>query len=515
MPLQTKLVPSKRRREVTPDSHSLPSTVSSAEPPSNISVSTEYPSSPVAAVEELSHITSNQPQATASPSDDSSPDSDKKLTDMRPLHPSASGTSPHNPLRPSTDPVWSFQSAGVSGSSSPGVTYSEEYHDWTTDPMGMYTYEEYARILASEQLIPRELASFYTENRAHRLTEEEELVPVSTSEIDDIFAAMDDANAVMEAFRPPELPIVAIGSAGPPRPCSPPAPLPQHPPARRERSQPPLIQAINFQPVAAQTATSAPLQAVSHTPREISTPSNAPDETMQSTKQASQYLTSKLASQSLAKRHIPSLEPFTAAPAATPASSRLQSASSSTQAASAEPSSRRDSKKKAKTEIATPPSAVAISPRHLRSSGVKPSPIIRKGKGNPTPVSWEAASTADKMMSQMKDVAVTTAMSWADIAVRWNKHRDADAEEMTWRALGKRYGRMKKRIGVWPGFDDALLEAVQAYSELTTEAFGEIAVELSAEFGWKIGPLVCEVRYDDLKKLGKVDVKGKGRSQRK
>lgn len=285
------LVPPKRRRDSTPDSHSLPSTVTSADPPSNISVSTEYSSSPVAPVapvEESSNVDSNQSQPATSTPDEFSSHSDEQCSNVNPLHPDTFSTSPTHFPSPSRDPFMSF----FPGLSSDAPSFddpncipsafipSEDLCDWSTDQMGMYTFEEYAQMLEREQPMPHNLADSDTDNAPHFAAEE--LPSRATRWFDEIFAAIDDVGAAIEATRPPALLAMAVGSAPPPRNCTPPPPLPQYPAARRRTHQSSSVQPHQTtQPSASrhvrfETLPPAPVPPPTNTPilRKLPTPSN-------------------------------------------------------------------------------------------------------------------------------------------------------------------------------------------------------------------------------------------------
>ncbi|KXG52454.1 uncharacterized protein PGRI_087380 [Penicillium griseofulvum] len=198
----------------------------------------------------------------------------------------------------------------------------------------------------------------------------------------------------------------------------------------------------------------------------------------------------------------------------TPSSSSAARGRSSRQSTpAATPSSSRRSGASTKTEGATPgPSGAntAASSRRLHNSDIILS-ANKVGRGNPTPRSWDTALFADKMMSQMKQ---TTKMSWRDIAEAWNANLGAGSEEMNPRGLTKRWHRIQHSIGVWPGFDEALLEAVAGFDgELDEAGFAQIAEQLSAELGWEVSAAACQGQYKVLKAAGRVDVKGKGRAK--
>ncbi|KAI2748048.1 hypothetical protein DTO013E5_3882 [Penicillium roqueforti] len=146
-------------------------------------------------------------------------------------------------------------------------------------------------------------------------------------------------------------------------------------------------------------------------------------------------------------------------------------------------------------------------------SGAQQPASKRRRRGNKSPASWEEASKGDKMMSQMKQG--NPAVRWSEVAEAWNANRFEWEDEMTWRAVTRRWGRIMDKLGPWPGFDAAILEALQQFgSQLLNDGhFVLIAQHVSEQIGWKVLSTACRYRYQDLKEAGKVDVKGKGRAR--
>ncbi|KAJ5251843.1 hypothetical protein N7489_002253 [Penicillium chrysogenum] len=425
--------------------------------------------------------------------------------------------------------------------------YPEETFDqsnWAIDPMGVYTPEEYARILASEQEVLREMADPHTDIATHLYSQTEDPYyttindlnrrtdtsthlysqteephhtaiddldrhtdisthPYSQTEephyttIDDmdrIFAEMEAATAGMD-FLQPEF-WAAIG---------------------RDLSSPSQPGALESDQHAQAPTISGTLQSVEET--DLGSVPKRARHSSPKTKSPSPDLSSTLSvktSVSMPSRSASSKAKSTTPPAMS-ASNRRRSKDQSVTPAPTASSSRRRSKASTKTETATPEprATVTVSPRRLRSSDVMPRPSTNTKKnpqGNATPDSWETAPTADKMMSQMKE---TESMSWFDITAAWNQNRSDLDDEMTWRALSKRWGRIKDRIGPWPGFDEALLDAFSQFnSKPDDESFAQIAEDISIQLGWDVSGAACQGRYDVLEEAGKIDLKGKGRARK-
>ncbi|KAJ5963221.1 uncharacterized protein N7479_003097 [Penicillium vulpinum] len=420
-------------------------------------------------------------------------------------------------IEPSVDPYQPSDSAvmpDITPFGDPNVLpstfiYPEEAHDysdWVIDPMGVYYPGEYGRILASEQEVLHQMADPHTDNPTHMCGRAEELPLMTIADMDRVLSEIDAATEGMESLQPGYW-----NSIGPPRPY--------------------LIQPSIPDVDGSVRAQYASAQAASPSFRETS---EVPTRTLQSVEEAGPGSTTKRARYSspktkssspelsttvstrtsvLVQRRSASSRIKTMTPSSTSTSTRLRSKNQPVTPAPTSASSRRRSKGNIKTEIATPEPQVTVSPRRLRSADVNPSSSTKKiGKGNATPESWETAPIADKMMSQMKE---TASSSWMDITTAWNENRNVDDDEMTWRALSKRWGRIKDKIGVWPGFDDVLLNTIREFeSELDDDGFGQIARDVSTEIGWEIPSTVCQSRYNVLKESGKVNVKGKGRARK-
>ncbi|CAI7643168.1 unnamed protein product [Penicillium glandicola] len=400
--------------------------------------------------------------------------------------------------------------------------YPEEtpdYSDCTIDPMGVYTPEEYARILASEQELLREMADPHTDDPPYLNAREDVPHFTTLDDLDRIFADMEADAAGIEILRPEYW--ASIGRD------------------QREISQPDASESSHSQHSPAQLGSDQPAHAkvASPDPREMS---QVPSQTLQSVEEPDPGLVAKRArhSSSQAKSTTPetsitastrtsvsvrqgrsaSFKTKTATPPSTATSTRHSSKNKTVTPAPTSALTRQRSKTNIKTEVATPEPQVTVkvtvSPRRLRSSDIAPTPSSstkKNGKGNATPDSWETAPMADKMMSQMKQ----TSISWTDITAAWNDNRPESDGEMTWRALSKRWGRIKTRIGIWPGFDKALVNALRAFDlPLDDDGFAQIAGEVSTELGWEVPGAACQSRYETLKESGKLNVKGKGRARK-
>ncbi|CAG8208614.1 unnamed protein product [Penicillium nalgiovense] len=391
-------------------------------------------------------------------------------------------------VNPHQQPLDSAIMSGINLFEDPNVLpstfmYPEETPDqsnWTIDPMGVYTPEEYERILASEQEILREMADPHTDDRTHLYSRRDETHYTTIDDLDRIFAEMEEATAGMDFLQPEYWAAIGRGLPDP--------------------SQPGTLESDQL----AQAPTTF--------------------ETLQSVEEEDIGSATKRARHSSPKIKSSSPELSSTLSAGTSVSTQYRSASSKaniTTPPATSASKRRRSKASIKTETATPePQAtVTVSPRRLRSSDVMPSASAsaststkKNPKGNATPDSWETASTADKMMSQMKE---TESVSWFDITATWNENRSDLDDEMTWRALSKRWRRIKDRIGPWPGFDEALLDALSEFgSKPDDEVFGQIAEDVSIRLGWDVSDTACQDRYEVLKESGKINVKGKGRARK-
>ncbi|OQE18450.1 hypothetical protein PENFLA_c021G09704 [Penicillium flavigenum] len=401
--------------------------------------------------------------------------------------------------------------------------YPEETPDqsnWTIDPMGVYTPEEYGRILASEQEVLREMADPHTDISTHLYSQTEEPyyttinhldrhTDISThaysqteephyttiDDLDRIFAEMEEATAGIDFLQPEYW--AAIGRD------------------QQSPSQPGALESDHAQA----PTTSETLQSVEEA--DLGSVTKRARHSSPKIKSSSPELSSTLSVQTSVSMQCRSAssKAKSTTPPATSASKRRRSKNQSVTPAPTSSSSRRRSKASIKTETATPEprATVTVSPRRLRSSDVMPSSSTstsakKNPKGNATPDSWETAPTADKMMSQMKE---TESMSWFDITAAWNENRSDLDDEMTWRALSKRWGRIKDRIGPWPGFDEALLDALSEFdSKPDDKSFAQIAEDISIQLGWDVSGTACQGRYEVLEESGKVDLKGKGRARK-
>lgn len=301
--------------------------------------------------------------------------------------------------------------------------YPEEAPDYNSvpiDPMGVYTPEQYARILASEEEVLREMADPHTDTPTYVYGQRVEPHYTTVADLDRIFAEMEAASTGLDILRPEYWAAIGRDLPGPSQSAS-------------ETLQ--SVEDAEAEPGSTKKrARHSSPKAESLTPEpELSTTISA---------------RTSVADQ---RRSTSSSKTKTASPPPASTSTRRRSKNqAATPPAPTSTSSRRRSKNKAKTEVATPEVPVTVSPRRLRSSDVMPSSSTKKNpKGNATPESWETAPIADKMMSQMKE----SSMPWTDITAAWNENRNESDDEMTWRALSKRWGRIKDRIGPWPGFD--------------------------------------------------------------
>ncbi|CAG8173205.1 unnamed protein product [Penicillium nalgiovense] len=312
--------------------------------------------------------------------------------------------------------------------------YPEETPDqsnWTIDPMGVYTPEEYERILASEQEVLREMADPHTDDRTHLYSRRDETHYTTIDDLDRIFAEMEEATAGMDFLQPEYW--AAIGRDLP------------------DPSQPGTLESDQL---AQAPTTFETLQSVEE--EDIGSATKRARHSSPKIKSSSPELSSTLSagtSVSTQYRSASSKANITTPPA-TSASKRRRSKNRSVTPAPTASSSRRRSKASIKTETATPePQAtVTVSPRRLRSSDVMPSASAsastkKNPKGNATPDSWETASTVDKMMSQMKEME---SVSWFDITATWNENRSDLDDEMTWRALSKRWRQSRIELDLGP-----------------------------------------------------------------
>ncbi|CAI7571747.1 unnamed protein product [Penicillium crustosum] len=374
-------------------------------------------------------------------------------------------------------------------------TYPEETSDYggvPIDPMGVYTPEQYARILASEQEVLREIADPHTDTPTYVYGQRVEPHYTTLADLDRIFAEMEAASTSLDILQPEYWAAIGRDLPGPSQP------------GVLESNQPAHVQ-----------STSETLQLVGDAEAEPGSAKKRARHSSPKVESSTPELSTTISARTSVsdQRRCTSSNTKTASPSPASISRRRHS---NKQAATPPPpisaSSGRRSKPKAKTEITTSEAPMTVSPRRLRSSDVMPSSSTKKNvKGNATPESWETAPTADKMMSQMKE----SLLPWADITAAWNENRDESDGEMTWRALSKRWGRIKDRIGPWPGFDEALLDTLGAFDpKLDDDDFAQIAEEVSSGLGWEVSSAACSARYVTLKESGKINVKGKGRARK-
>ncbi|CAI7568741.1 unnamed protein product [Penicillium viridicatum] len=516
------------------DADSIPSTVSSdpvssehlssptkpgnqssnMDPPRPSAESTSYESSSDYETSTSINATSEVPATSESPkprsSSDEAPSRDAGY--MSPLN-FVPSTPPNHEMNPSLDPSMDpsmdpymdpyqpTDSAVMSGTTlfeDPNVlpstfTYPEETPDYSSvpiDPMGVYTPEQYARILASEQEVLREMADPHTDTQTYVYGRRVERHYTTVADLDLIFAEMEAASTGIDILQPEYWAAIGRDLPGPSQPGA----LESNQPAHAQSASETLQSVEKAEPGSAK-------KRARHRSPEI--------------KSSSPELSSTISVRTSVsnQRRSTSSKTKTASPPPASISTRRQSKNqAATPPAPTSASSRRRSKNKAKTQVATPEVPVAVSPRRLRSSDVMPSSSTKKAtKGNATPESWETAPTADKMMSQMKE----SSMSWTDITNAWNENRNESDDEMKWRALSKRWGRIKDRIGPWPGFDEILLDTLGTFDpKLDEDDFAQIAEEVSSGLGWEVSSAACQVRYEALKEAGKIDVKGKRRARK-
>ncbi|KAJ5810795.1 hypothetical protein N7447_010311 [Penicillium robsamsonii] len=489
--------------------------------------------------------TSELPTTSASPRTHSSPDEApfgysgyrSPLRDyVFSTPPDPSTHPPRDPdLDPYMDPHQPYGSAVMSGITPfedlnvlpstfmyPGET--SDNSNWITDPMGVYTPEEFERIIASEQEVLREMGDPHVDP-PHMFSWEEQrcmrrrLAPdVLAAEMKAAVDAIEAENAGDERLQPGYW-----NSIGPPQhyPTEADAPgssLTQHPPAQLEPDEPAHTESSSAQATSpdlreASEVPSQTLQSVEET-FQVSAVKRARDSSPETKTSTSDLSTTASARTSVSvQRRSISSRVKTTSPSATSTSTCRRSQNEPVTPAPASTPSRRSLRISRKAELGTPAPQVTVSSRRLRSADVNPSSSARKiGKGNATPDSWETAPIADKMMSQMKE---TTTMSWGVITATWNDNRPVQDNIMTWRAVSKRWGRIKEKIGVWPGFDEVLLENLREFdSELNNDGFLQIADLVSAELGWEIPAAVCQRRYEFLKESDKLNLKGKGKARK-
>ncbi|KAJ5968248.1 hypothetical protein N7501_004496 [Penicillium viridicatum] len=452
----------------------LPATSESPKPRSS---SDEAPSRDAGYLSPLNFVPSTPTNPGINPSLDPSMDPSMDPY-MDPYQPTDSAVMPETTL---------FEDPNVLPST---FTYPEETPDYSSvpiDPMGVYTPEQYARILASEQEVLREMADPHTDTPTYVYGRRVEQHYTTVADLDLIFAEMEAASTGIDILQPEYWAAIGRDLPGPSQPGA----LESNQPAHAQSASETLESVEEAEPGSAKKRARHRSPEIKSSSPELST------------------TVSVRTSVSNQRRSTSSKTKTASPPPASISTRRHFKNQAVTPPAPTSASSRRRSKNKAKTEVPTP---VTVSPRRLRSSDVMPSSSTKKTtKGNATPESWETAPTADKMMSQMKE----SSMSWTDITNAWNENRNESDDEMTWRALSKRWGRIKDRIGPWPGFDEVLLDTLGTFDpKLDDDDFAQIAEEVSSGLGWDVSSAACHVRYMALKGSGKIDVKGKGRARK-
>ncbi|KAJ6094528.1 hypothetical protein N7467_002041 [Penicillium canescens] len=109
------------------------------------------------------------------------------------------------------------------------------------------------------------------------------------------------------------------------------------------------------------------------------------------------------------------------------------------------------------------------------------------------PESWATALDEDKLVSMMKDQGYT----WVDITEMWAGN---SALVYSQASLKKRWGNMKKKLGRWTGFDEALVAVVEIVRSdlneiLTDESWEHIAGTISAELNLAVSGEFCKGRF--------------------
>lgn len=384
----------------------LPATSESPKPHSS---SDEAPSRDAGYLSPLDFVPSTPPNPAMNPSLDPSmdPSMDPYMDPYQPSDPA---------VMPGSTP---FEDLNVFPST---FMYPEEAPDYNSvpiDPMGVYTPEQYARILASEEEVLREMADPHTDTPTYVYGQRVEPHYTTVADLDRIFAEIEAASTGLDILRPEYWAAIGRDLPGP------------------SQSASETLQSVED---AEAEPGSAKKRARHSSPKAESL---TPEPELSTTISARTSVTDQ-------RRSTSSSKTKTASPPASTSTRRRSKNQVATPPAPTSASSRRRSKNKAKTEVATLEVPVTVSPRRLRSSDVMPSSSTKKNpKGNATPESWETAPIADKMMSQMKE----SSMPWTDITAAWNENRNESDDQMTWRALSKRWGRIKDRIGPWPGFD--------------------------------------------------------------
>lgn len=399
----------------------LPATSESPKP-SPGSSSDEAPSRDAGYLSPLNFVPSTPPNPAMNPSLDPSMDPSMDPY-MDPYQPSDSAVMPG---------ITSFEDPNVLPST---FTYPEEIPDYSgvpIDPMGVYTPEQYARILASEQEVLREMADPHTDTPTYTYVYGRRVEPhyTTVADLDRIFAEMEAASTGLDILQPEYWAAIGRDLPGPSQPGTLESNQPAHAQSKSETLE--SVEETEAEPG------SAKKRARHSSPKEES-----------STPELSTTISVRTSVSNQRRSTSPKTKTVSPSPPST-STRRHSKDQAATPPAPTSASSRRRSKNKAKTDTATSEVPVTVSPRRLRSSDVMPSSSTKKNsKGNATPESWETAPTADKMMSQMKE----SSMPWTDITTAWNENRNESDDEMTWRALSKRWGRIRDRIGPWPGFD--------------------------------------------------------------
>ncbi|KAJ6063641.1 hypothetical protein N7499_012321 [Penicillium canescens] len=118
-----------------------------------------------------------------------------------------------------------------------------------------------------------------------------------------------------------------------------------------------------------------------------------------------------------------------------------------------------------------------------------PSPSPNKS----LPESWATALDEDKLVSMMKDQGYT----WVDITEMWAANSTLAYSQAS---LKKRWGNMKKKLGRWTGFDEALVAVVEIVRSdlneiLTDESWEQIAATISVELNLAVTGEFCKGRF--------------------
>ncbi|OQE36017.1 hypothetical protein PENCOP_c012G05812 [Penicillium coprophilum] len=441
-------------------------------------------------------------------------------------------------MDPYMDPYQPYDSGAMLGITSfedPNVLpsafmYSEEVigsGNWTTDPISVYTPEKFEHIIASEQELLREMADPHADPPHVAAWEDQRRVERYinlnglAADMKAVVKEMEAEHADDETLQPGYWNSIGPPKPYPTEPDAPDSSLPEHPPAHPPTSFK-FDEPAHTEFSSTQKATSADLRESSEVSSQTLQSVEAyPDSAVKRVRHSSPKTKSSTSEQSTTasartsasvQRRSASSRVKNPTPSSTSTTTRRRSKEQPVTPVPTSTSSRRRSRTSMKPELGTPEPPVTVSPRRLRSSGVKPSSSTKKiGKGNATPDSWETAPVADKMMSQMKE----TKTSWMEITTTWNNNRPAEDDIMTWRALSKRWGRIKEKIGTWPGFDEVFLNTLREFdSEPDDNGFLQIADLVTAELGWEVSATACKNRYKTLKESGGINFKGKGRARK-